>query len=27
MRGSNRWGDFETVSWRDVRDGGLGGIE
>ena len=24
--GSNKWGDVETVSWRDVKDGGLGGI-
>jgi len=25
--GLNRWSDFETVSWRGVKDGGLGGIE
>jgi len=25
--GSNKLGDVETVSWRDVKDGGLGGIE
>ena len=25
--GSNKWDDVETVSWRDVKDGGLGGIE
>jgi len=24
---SYRWGDFRRVSWRGVRDGGLGGIE
>jgi hypothetical protein len=27
MGGSYRWGDFRRVSWRGVRDGGLGGIE
>ena len=27
MGGSNKWGDVGTVSWRDVKDGGLGGIE
>jgi len=25
--GSNRWGDVETVSWRDVKDGGSEGTE
>jgi len=25
--GSNKWGDVETVSWRDVKDGGSEGIE
>ena len=27
MGGSYRWGDFQGVSWRGVREGGLGGIE
>jgi len=27
MGGSYRWGDFQRVSWRGVRDGGLGCIE
>ena len=27
MRGSYRWGDFQRVAWRGVRDGGLRGIE
>jgi len=27
MGGSDRWCDFETVSWRGVKDEGLGGIE
>jgi len=25
--GSNKWGDVETVSRRDVKDGGFGGVE
>ena len=27
MGGSYRWGDFQRVSWRGVKDGGLWGIE
>jgi len=27
MGGLYRWGDFQRVSWRGVREGGLGGVE